>query len=163
MQGTYKQHEPYVTQLARQFLGPKNGFEIAPANSLKFLFRRSFNARSRASLRATFGRRSGEISWRSQMRIATFGRRSDVRPTSFLDVRKCDSQRLGEVRARSFDVRKCDLQCSGGARARFFDARRCDSQRSGALRARLFEVPRCDPQRSGAVRARFATARRCDS
>ena len=60
MQGTYQQHEPYVTQLARQFLGPKNGLKIAPANLLDFSFPQRFKTLSRAVQRAPFGRHSGD-------------------------------------------------------------------------------------------------------
>ena len=45
------EQQPYVTQLVRQFYGPKNGLEFASANLLEFSFLWSSSARSRAVAR----------------------------------------------------------------------------------------------------------------
>ena len=132
---------PSVTQLVRQFLGPKNGLKIAPANLFDFLFPLRFQTLTRAVLRAPFGRHSGDISRRSQMRIALFGRLSGVARAGFVSVRKGDSQRSGAARVRFFEARRRDSQPSGAFRSRCSDVHRCDSQGSGAVRVRLFDVP----------------------
>ena len=155
MQNTYQQHEPSVTQLVRQFLGPKNGLKIAPANLLDFSFPQTFIMISLAVQRAPFGRHSGDISRRSQMRIALFGRLSGVARAGFVSVRKGDSQRSGAARVRFCEVRRCDSQCSGAVRVSFLSAHKRGSQHSGAVLGRFFDVHICDSQGSGAVRVRL--------
>ena len=97
---------------ARKFIGFSNSLKLqraiarGPANNFRAPFGRDFPC--------------------SQMRFATFGRRS------------------GAVGARLFEVRRCDPKCSGGAQASFFNVRRCDSRCWGAVRGRFFNDRTCE-------------------
>ena len=85
-----------------------------------------------------FERLSGEAFLSSQMRVATFGRRSSeilrrlhfgaTFPIIMMSDLRQRVYTLGRRSAEIFQVRRCDSQRSGAVRAKVLDALKCDSQ-----------------------------------